>query len=224
MPFFLPNTGPPAFFTTSSRPWSAIFARSGERTPLCGSFASCGAAEAAGLQGLHRHRLSAGLPQLADKALRLALCGAPVVIALAVILIDPDHTWEHVHTRFPDGAQEGVMIPARRLHERFKLVPGICSFLDVMCNLSLLRLQECLELLLQLSFVFPQLGVLRFWGVLGKREGAKLGSEGLDLLGGLLLDVPRDLDLIHNGRVRHGGTGELDDGLQAGLTDHQVVL
>src|SRR5436189_15806 len=99
------------------------------------------------------------------------------------------YPWEHVHTRFPDGAQEGVMIPARRLHERCKLVPGIRSFLDVMCNLSLLRLQECLELLVQLGFVFPQLGVLRFWGVLGKREGVQLGSEGLDLLGGLLLDV-----------------------------------
>src|SRR2546422_5230343 len=33
MPFFLPNTGPPAFFTTSSRPWSAILARSGESSP-----------------------------------------------------------------------------------------------------------------------------------------------------------------------------------------------
>src|SRR5947208_16687118 len=33
MPFFLPYTGPPAFLTPSSRPWSAIFARSGESTP-----------------------------------------------------------------------------------------------------------------------------------------------------------------------------------------------
>src|SRR6266567_9276337 len=131
-----------------------------------------GAAAAAGLRDLHGHERGAGLPQLADKALRLALRGAPVGIALAVILVDPDQPREHVHTRFPDGAQEGVMIPARRLHERCKLVPGIRSFLDVVGNLRLLRLQECLELLVQLGFVFPQLGVLRFWGVLGKREGA----------------------------------------------------
>src|SRR6266699_1612358 len=188
MPFFLPNTGPPAFFTTSSRPWSAIFARSGERTPLCGSFASCGAAEAAGLQGLHRHRLSAGLPQLADKALRLAFCGAPLGIALAVILINPEHARKHIHTRFPDFGAEAVGIPARRLYERFQLVPRSGALLHTAGDRDLLGLQECLELLLQLGFGFPQLGVLRFRGVLGEREGAELSLEGLHLLGILRLD------------------------------------
>src|SRR6266851_6872484 len=71
-----------------------------------------GAAQAAGLRGLHGSLLRAGLPHLADKALGLALRGAPVGIALAVILVDPEHPREHVHTRVPDGAQEGVMIPA----------------------------------------------------------------------------------------------------------------
>src|SRR6266852_3293903 len=67
-----------------------------------GSLVGC---EAAGLRCLHGHSRSAGLSHLADKALRLALRGTPVVTALAVIVVDPDHAWEHVYTRFPDGAQ-----------------------------------------------------------------------------------------------------------------------
>ena len=76
---------------------------------------------------------------------------------------------------------------------------------------------------MQLGSLFPQRGVLRFGGVLGQREGAELGAEGVDLCGVLLLDVLRDLGLIHNRRVRHGGTGDLDDGPQARLTDPQIV-
>src|SRR6266699_6528295 len=108
----------------------------------CGSSALWGAAQAADLRSLHSHERGAGVPHLADKALRLALRGAPVVIALAVILIDPDHTREHVHTRFPDGAQQGVGIPTRRLHQRLELVPGLGSFLDVARDLGLLCAQE----------------------------------------------------------------------------------
>ena len=49
------------------------------------------------------------------------------------------------------------------------------------CDISLLRLQQGLELLLQLGALFPQMGVLRFGGVLGQREDAELGVEGVDL-------------------------------------------
>src|SRR5713101_8817706 len=79
------------------------------------------------------------------------------------------------------------------------------------------------QLVLQPDFVFPQLGVLRFRGVLGERESAELGPEGVHLLSVLLLDVPRDLGLIHDRRVRYSGTGELDDGPEACLTDRDVI-
>ena len=90
-----------------------------------------GAAQAAGLRG-DGHSRSAGLPYLADKALGLALRGAPGVLALAVIVVDPEHAREHVHTRFPDGAQQGVMMGARRLHEPLELVPRLGALLVVL--------------------------------------------------------------------------------------------
>src|SRR2546426_11508 len=63
-----------------------VWVRDPQRTPsrrASGASAPRGAAQAAGLRGPHGYEPGAGLPQLADKALRLALRGAPVVIALA---------------------------------------------------------------------------------------------------------------------------------------------
>ena len=116
-----------------------------------------------------------------------------------------------------------VLIPARRLHKRRELVLRIGSLLHVARDRGLLRLQEGLELLLQLGALFPQRGVLRFGSVLGQREGAELGAEGVDLGSVLLRDVPRDLGLIHHRHLRHGGAADLDDGPEAYLTDPQIV-
>ena len=122
------------------------------------------ALKAADLRGLHGHGRDAGVSHLADKALGLALRRTPVVIALAIKLIDPDHAGEHVHTRFPDFVEQGVGIPARRLHKRLKRVPGFGALRDVACDLGFLRMQERLELPGAAGLLLCAAGHAALWG------------------------------------------------------------